>query len=443
MKKTHLNTDLQDAMYQYERKLKKENAVTLTLPQGFAFKDHDVFVFDNLLSFFRWDLHDQQVKIDLSECTAANYQAVALLIPYIWHLVSKNCHVSVIESEDGEGASSMWRMIGGRGAIPVLKSKTQKLKGSDLKPTIAVRDGDDFKEVIQTSEEFTKGFNIEYEKTLRYILSELLYNTMEHGYAHYNHKGHDCQFPSLAQFTYYKGRNELQFIIADLGIGIKKHIEQAYPGQESDEAAIKLAIRPQVSGTFASTDPYKDKNNAGVGLFISSNIIRRLNASMHIVSGNGLLHVSPRDITGKTLNNRWPGTFVLVTISLGSDPTLQLHNLMQEFRTAAYSEQRKAELKEEDNRFYLNIKNEFGSFAEYKPAAIRCRDNKIFPAANSHKEIVIDFDGVSSAPHSFLSALLASPIKTLGMSAYKRMKFVNTPPEIRETIDFILDENTE
>jgi hypothetical protein len=336
----------------------------------------------------------------------------------------------------------MWRMMGARGTIPVLISGNQNFIGNDFKPTIAVRTEDDFKQVIATSEAFTASFNIEYENTLRYILSELLYNTMEHGFAFYKFRGYDKQIPSLAQFTYYQTRHELQFIIADLGMGIKKHIEQAYPGQESDEAAIKLAIKPQVSGTFANTDPYKAKNNAGVGLFISSNIIRRLNASMHIISGNGLLHISPRDVTGKTLENRWPGTFVLVTINLGADPTLQLHKLMQEFRAEAFSEQRKAEQKEMDGQVYISITNEFGSFAEYKPAAIKCRDNKIFPAINASKELVIDFENVTNAPHSFLSALLASPIKSMGMQAYKKIKILNASPEIRETIDFILDENT-
>jgi hypothetical protein len=49
---------------------------------------------------------------------------------------------------------------------------------------------------------------------------------------------------------------------------------------------------------------------------------------------------------------------------------------------------------------------------------------------------------VISAPHSFLSALLATPIKILGLPAYKKIKIVNAAPEIRETIDYILDENT-
>jgi hypothetical protein len=44
--------------------------------------------------------------------------------------------------------------------------------------------------------------------------------------------------------------------------------------------------------------------------------------------------------------------------------------------------------------------------------------------------VLVDFDGVETAPHSFLSALLASPIKTLGLPAYKLIKIVNATPEI-------------
>ena len=437
-----INTGLSNALHEFEHKQKKEKSITLKLPNYFSFKDHDVFVFNNPLDFFNWDLRDRQVKIDLRECTSANYQTLALLVPYIWKLKSQNCSVSILESDNIQGASQMWRNLGGRGAIPVLISKNQNFRSLDHKPMIAVRNEEDFKKVVETAEEYTKDFNIEYGNTLRYILSELLYNTIEHGPSSYMFNNATKYIPSLVQFAYYSTRNELQFLIVDLGIGIKKHLEQAFPGQENDVAAIKYALKPQVSGTFNQTDPYKEKNNAGVGLFISSNIIRRLNASMHILSGNGLVHISPRDITGKELDNHWPGTAVLVNINLGEDPTLQLHKLMQEFRTKAFDEQLKAETDESTGRMFLSITNEFGSYAEYKPAAIRCRDNKIFPAVNADKSILIDFEGVVNAPHSFLSALLASPVKTLGMQAYKKIKFVNATPEVRETIDFIFDENT-
>lgn len=65
------------------------------------------------------------------------------------------------------------------------------------------------------------------------------------------------------------------------------------------------------------------------------------------------------------------------------------------------------------------------------------------PNIDLDKKIIIDFEHIKSAPHSFLSALLATPVKRLGMKAYKKISILNASPEIRETIDYIMDENTE
>jgi hypothetical protein len=429
-------------MRDVKRLIAKENSVTLDLPNKFSFRDHGIYDFEELISFFDWSYSNRQVKINMSACKAPNYQALSLLVLYAWQLKNQGCTVSFIENSDEIGASSMWRRMGGRGTFPVLFSDTMNFKGNEFKPLFAVRSTADFKKVIETAESYVKDFNVEYLSTLRYVLSELLYNTLEHGCNYGGDEIRNRRIPSVVQFTWYKQSNEIHFIIADCGIGIKKHLEQAYPGQESDEEAIKQAVKPQVSGTFGKTDPYKEKNNAGMGMFISTNIIKRLNADMHVLSGNGLLHISPRDVTGKTLDASWPGTLVLVTIKIENDPNFNLHRIMQEFRASAVKEQKGADQNESDNSLYVGINNYFGVFAEDKEAAIRYRDNKLFSAINDDKSIVLDFEGVLSAPHSFLSALLASPIKSAGMKAYKSFKFINTSPEIRETIDFIFDDNT-
>lgn len=429
-------------MRDVKRQLMKQNSVTLILPNKFAFKEHDIYDFEDLISFFIWELRNQQVKIDLTNCKAPNYQALSLLVLYAWKLKNQGCTVSFIEDKEEIGASIMWRRMGARGTFPVLFSEAMNFKGNVYKPLFSVRNNDDFKKVIETAETYLDGFNVEYLSTIRYVLSELLYNTMEHGCNFGGDNIHNIRIPSIAQFTWYQKSNEIHFIIADTGVGIKSHIEQTYPGQESDEEAIKLAIKPQVSGTFGKNDPYKQKNNAGMGLFLSTNIIRRLKADMHILSGNGLLHISPRDVTGRTLRTKWPGTLALVTIKIENDPGFILHKIMQEFRSEAVREQNSADNKESDNSYYLSINNYFGSFAEDKESAIKFRDKRLFPAIESGKSILIDFDGVTSAPHSFLSALLSSPIKSLGMQSYKKIKIVNASPEIRETIDFILDDNT-
>ena len=423
--------------------MEKDRTKVLKLPNRFAFREHGVFDFDAAISFFDWDIHDCPVKIDLTKCSTPNYQALSLLILYAWKLKSQGCRISFIESDSEIGASAMWRRIGARGFMPVLLSQTQNFRGHQHKPLFAIRDTDNFKKAIETIDKFSNGFNIEYLNTLRYVLSELLYNTLEHGFCFESIENKKIRIPSILQFTYYQKPNELHFIIADIGMGIKKHIEQAYPGQESHEEAIKLAIKPKVSGTFGKSDPYKQKNNAGIGLYISTSIIRKLNADMHILSGDGLLHISPRDVTGRTLKNTWPGTLVLVTLRLDENPTFILHKIMQEFRDAADRELRQGDTNDENSRHYISIYNFFGSYAEDKESAINFRDKYLFKSIDEGKTLILDFDNVTSAPHSFLSALIASPIKTLGMNAFKRIKITNATPEIRETLDFIMDENTD
>lgn len=433
---------LQNQKWAAQRLAERERTVTVVVPSRFSILDHGIHDFETLLDFFDWNIVNCPVKFDLTQCKAVNYQALSLIVLYAWKLKSQGCTVSFIESEDEQGASEMWRRMGARGTFPILFNQNQRFNGDPVKPLFAVRTIDDFKLVVEKAVSYTKDFNVEYSETLRYLLGELLYNTLEHGkwFAGKALKG--IRMPSLVQFTWYQKSNEIQFIIADNGIGVKKHIEQAYPGQESNEDAIKLAIKAQISGTFGSVDPYRQKNNAGMGLYISSNIIRRLNADMHVLSGDGLLHISPKDVTGKTLRKAWPGTLVLVTIRLERHPNFILHKIMQEFREAASKEQHLADKLETNERFYLGIYNYFGKYAEDKEAAIRFRDARIFRAIDEGKVIVVDFDNTHSAPHSFLSALLASPIKTLGMPAYKRIKIVNATPEIRETIDFIFEDNT-
>ena len=95
-----------------------------------------------------------------------------------------------------------------------------------------------------------------------------------------------------------------------------------------------------------------------------------------------------------------------------------------------------------EQRNMLNIYNYFGKNAEDKAAAISYRDKHLFAAVDSGQIIVIDFDGVSSTTHSFLNALLASPIRRLGMSAYKRIRITRASSDIRETVDYVFDDNT-
>lgn len=331
---------------------------------------------------------------------------------------------------------------GSYGVVTSAESPVQNFEGHEFKPLIAIRNQKDFETAISRAEQYTRDLTLEYEKTLRHVLSELMYNTLEHGVYYYDCFGRSKRCPSILQFTWYKDKKELSFLVGDLGVGIKRHLENSYPTFGSDADAIRASIRPHVSGTFRTSDPYSAKNNAGVGLYISSAIVRRLKAEMFIISGNGLLHISPADVTDRTLLGRWPGTFVLVNLKLKGHDEVKFEKMMSEFREAAKSELSQSDENEEQARFRVSIENYFGRYADNKEEAINFRNRYLLPAVDEGKALVLDFSNVVSSPHSFLSALVATPIRRYGMMAYKKIKVVGASAEIRETLDYILDENT-
>ncbi len=418
-----------------------ENSI-IKLPLQFGFfKGAELSDFSNALSWFDWTLEGDNLTIDLTECQTANYQTLSLILLYIWRLSCNGSKISIsVSGKDAlnlSGAERMWKNMGAQGWYKVLRNQEINFDGTYTKPLFALRNSSDFDLILERIMKYTASFRLEYIQTMRYLISELLYNTLEHGSATL----HGQRIPSLVQFNWYKRQNKLAFIIADLGIGIKRHLEQSYPGFENDSQAILYALRPQITGTKSVLNPYTEKNNAGMGLYLTSNIIRNLKANMYIISGKGLVHISPVDFTSKELSSAWHGTFVYVTIQLSNEDDVNLEKLMSEFRAKAMHELQNGNGLDEQIH-YLNMRNYFGSNPVNKESAIWYRNEKLIPALEEGKTIRMDFSDILTAPHSFLSALIATPIKKLGLEAYRRIKIINASPELRETIDYIFEENT-
>ena len=364
---------------------------------------------------------------DFSRCRKFESKSFALLILYVWFLKGKKCRIELLsDGKKHPRLPEIWNEINRNNYFDILKSV------NDTRFFLTIKDVKDDREALEKAEKYARLFNIEYEKTTRYIISELLYNTRDHG-------RNASDIPSLFQITWERENSELSVLIADPSIGIKKHLSQTYSDLETDLQAIELAIKPLISGTFSVVkDTYQAKNNAGVGLYLSTNIANRLLADTYIVSGNGQVNLSPEENKAKTLASFWRGTFVIFKIKLGAVENLNLGKMLADFRK---SMSEKDSSKQTDS-FYLSVQNYFGRFAEDKSLAIKLRDEKLLPAIDAEKTLVIDLEEIIAAPHSLLNALLATPIQRLGMAAYKKIKIINASPEIRETIDFILDENT-
>lgn len=434
---------LREQLYPAKYKLRAEKRVNLRIPAGFSFNRGGTKNFDPVVDFFDWTLNDVPVEIDFTGCSSANYQALALVIPYCWHLKQKNCSISFkFDKEQEQSASKMWRMMGGYGLFAVTTDTAVNFKSTDVKPLIAIRNPTDLKAALDKAESFVAKFGLEYQRTLRYVLAELLYNATEHGRREFSWRGKRLNTPAIIQFSWYEQANEIGILVADVGMGVHAHLAQAYPAIASDEEALRLAIQPEISGTFGRQDPYTNRNNAGMGLFLSSSIVRRLRADMHLVSGNSVLHVSPNDLTSHPLRNPWNGTFVLITMRLEQSYQFALDQMMQELREQARAEVSARTTDEKEQRHYINVYNYFGKNADDKQAAISYRNRHLLPAIDEGKVLILDFDGVETSTHSFLNALLASPVRRLGMSAYKRIKISRAKTDIRETIDYVMDDNT-
>lgn len=422
----------------------------IKIPDGFTFNSGDGCDFSKVLSFFNWDVEDDNVLIDMTACNSASYQAASLIILYSLYLKSKGKYIDFHLVRDGQGLSNMWLRVGASKLFTVASNVKQEFRHSFDKPLFFIRDKNSFTKAIDSVKNYTTTLGVEYEKTLRYIISELFYNTLEHGVSKHKISStykfpHVYKIPSLVQFCWYKTRNEIEFIVADLGVGIKNHLEQSHLPFESDIDAIKEALKPNISGTFGTSDPYTSKDNAGMGLYISNNIVKRLHSDMYIVSGKGTVHISPTDITTKTNSFNWPGTFVIVKIRVKNIKKFVYESILAEIRDEANVEiKEKQDIKGQEEH-YLRIENYFGENAEIKLEAISYREKYLLTVASSGKNIVLDFNNVSYSPHSFLNALLAIVIRTYeksGYNSYKKIKIINAKPDIRETIDYILNENT-
>lgn len=417
----------------------KETITTQSKHVEFTLLELDVSEdIDKILSFFDWNAESKNLNIvtdiEISRKIFFSYFPVIMCLLFLFyeyfHKKGKKMILSLFE-----GIEVNWLGIEGNQNIEKWKevvSSEKSFSSEKILLPIPIRTSDDREKALEFGKKYAENLDLEYEKTLRYLVNELLYNTIEHG-------KNELNLPSFLQFFWNSQTEEMYLVLADIGVGIRKHLRQTYPNLVTDSEAILHAIKPQVSGTFGRENTsYETKNNAGVGLFFSSNIAQRLNADMFIVSGNGFVHISPTEIISKELNHQWKGTFVYVKIKLGLIEDLNLQKMLSEITKSIP----KADKPTEQNSLYISVRNYFGKYAEDKDLAKKIRDKYILPALEENKTLTLDFEEIISAPHSLLNAMLATPIERLGLAAYKKIKIINAAPEIRETLDFIFDDNT-
>ena len=116
----------------------KNGTAILKLPSTLSFKNKNIVDFDSYLSIFDWDFAGSRLIIDGKNCINANYQALALLIQYIWYLKTKGCYVKVFFNK-ASSLKAMWYRLGGAGTYNVLHNSNENFRFIYDKPMFAIR----------------------------------------------------------------------------------------------------------------------------------------------------------------------------------------------------------------------------------------------------------------------------------------------------------------
>ena len=165
--------------------------------------------------------------------------------------------------------------------------------------------------------------------TIKYIISELVRNVLEHSLA---------KDGAVVAAQYFKNTNRISLAICDTGIGLWRGLKIWRP--KTDEEAIRLALTPGISGTTLKEGGTSE--NAGAGLFFIKSIAKTTRSNFAIYSGDAsyLLKKTRPDQKKPTLKadpfedtcvrqtqlTRFEGTLVAVDISL--DATVEFKQML-------------------------------------------------------------------------------------------------------------------
>ncbi len=122
----------------------------------------------------------------------------------------------------------------------------------------------------------------EHAKTIRYIVSELVRNVLEHARSTHG---------AFLAAQFYKKSNTIRIGIADSGVGIRHTILKAHSAP-TDLDAIKLALTPGITGTTSKEGG--TEQNAGAGLFFIKSIATRNRNFFVVYSGNAMYKLLKR-----------------------------------------------------------------------------------------------------------------------------------------------------
>ncbi len=372
----------------------------------------------SLLNFFSgWEWRRDllpPVQLNFDGCSFIAPYAVTLFAAYsLWLRNVKHCHLSFKVSANTVAGNylvqSGFLELMGEANFPASIDrpdravKLTRIASSSEIPKFA----NSVMDILQIGDE-------ELEGAVKYSLIELLRNIVQHSAS---------AGGGVAMAQYYPKTGLVEICVADMGLGIKSTINEAYPEIDTHLRAIKLATLPHVSRTFKPGGYTSMSDNAGLGLFFIKQIASLSCGSFFLGSHDALADIwgdkdgQQQKIYRIARAGGWPGTFAY--LQLRKDTIAEFDGLLGVCRRlAAEAQKYPAELAldfiEEipdlgdlDELVIVSVKD----FEEDVEQAAKIRDEELLPSMRAGTMVVLDFGGVKFATQSFVHALMYKVIR--------------------------------
>jgi len=134
---------------------------------------------------------------------------------------------------------------------------------------------------------------------IQYMFTEIMNNVADHSHS---------RVGGYAMAQYYPQLKKIQFAVSDCGVGFLKNIKLKFPDINSEDDAIKKALKKGVTATKATM--YGSQKNAGYGLYAMQEILKLTDGNFCIISNDTMVRSKNGEIESKRLSTKWNGTVI-------------------------------------------------------------------------------------------------------------------------------------
>jgi len=251
----------------------------------------------------------------------------------------------------------------------------------------------------------TKTIERESLSAIEWVLGEITDNVITHS---------ESKIGGAVQLTVFS--DKIQYVVADLGVGIPKTLKRTKPNITNDKAALQFAIKEGVT---------RDKAiGQGNGLFGSFEISRNSGKEFYMSSGRATLQLNP---SGRVAINQENlvifGTIVSGAIGL-NDPEILGKALKFDGKPYIPSDYIENQYENEDGEIQFIIKDRVESTSVRSGSEQIRQELRNLMHVSPDKNIIIDFTGLSIISSSFADEVIAKLAIDIGFCAFvNRIKF--------------------